>query len=107
MTLAHNMTIRHLNAIYLQATGVHHAADIRDFLFLRKAWVDELHVHHAGEGPILFPILDVFTGISGVMAECNEQHRAFVEGVGRFAEYVRDTVTSHAPARPGKKRPRF
>jgi hemerythrin-like domain-containing protein len=91
MTLAHNMTVRHLNAIYLQATGVHDATDIRDFLFFCATWVDELHAHHSGEESILFPMLHIFTGISGVMAESEEQHRAFMEGVDRLAGYVQDT----------------
>ncbi|KAJ0423495.1 hypothetical protein BJY00DRAFT_310151 [Aspergillus carlsbadensis] len=94
MTLAHNMTIRHLNAIYLQATGVHGAADVRDFLFFCTTWVDELHAHHAGEESILFPMLDAFTGVKGVMAESEAQHQAFMGGVERFAEYVRGTEVS-------------
>jgi hypothetical protein len=47
--------------------------------------------NHAGEESILFPMLDTSTGVKGVMAESEEQHRAFMEGVDRLAEYVRDS----------------
>ncbi|KAL2814130.1 hypothetical protein BJX63DRAFT_431533 [Aspergillus granulosus] len=88
MTLAHNLTIRHLNAIYLQATGIATATDISDFLFFCKTWIDELRTHHAGEESILFPMLDEFTGIQGVMAESEEQHQAFMGGIGELEGYI-------------------
>ncbi|CEJ62864.1 hypothetical protein PMG11_11349 [Penicillium brasilianum] len=88
MTLAHNLTLRHLNAIYLQATGVQNSQDIQDFLFFCKTWVDELHAHHAGEDEILFPMLDTFTGTKGIMSKSEEQHNAFLDGVDEFSQYI-------------------
>ncbi|CEN59419.1 hypothetical protein ASPCAL01869 [Aspergillus calidoustus] len=89
MTLAHNMIIRHLNAIYLQATGVTEAVDTRDFLFFCKTWLTELHGHHDGEESILFPMLDKYTGVaSGAMGEAEEQHGTFRDGVDEMAAYV-------------------
>jgi hemerythrin-like domain-containing protein len=92
MTLAHNMIIRHLNAIYLQATGVTGPVDTRDFLFFCKTWLTELHGHHDGEESILFPMLDKYTGVaSGAMGEAEEQHGTFRDGVDEMAAYVERT----------------
>lgn len=94
MILAHNLTIRHLNAIYLQATGVHNSKDIQDFLFFCKTWVDELNAHHEGEEELLFPMLDAFTNIKGIMSQSEKQHSAFSIGVDEFARYVRGVTVS-------------
>jgi hemerythrin-like domain-containing protein len=91
MVLAHNVTLRHLNSIYLQATGVHESEDIKDFLFFCKTWVDELHEHHKGEEEKLFPMLDRFTGVRRIMSKCEDQHKAFFPGVEAFSQYVQGT----------------
>ncbi|KAL2844838.1 hypothetical protein BJY01DRAFT_235173 [Aspergillus pseudoustus] len=65
MTLAHNTTIRHLNAIHLQAMGIStsHATDVHDFLFFAKSWI-------------------------GVMNDSEEQHREFMDGVNQMKAYI-------------------
>ncbi|KKK18964.1 hypothetical protein AOCH_004599 [Aspergillus ochraceoroseus] len=91
MCLAHNMFLRHLNSIYLQATGVHEPKDIRDFLFYCKAWAEELRLHHDAEEGKFFPLLDKLTGVEGIMAKSEQQHHAFMGGVHKLSQYATKT----------------
>ncbi|KAL3464832.1 hypothetical protein BJX64DRAFT_286020 [Aspergillus heterothallicus] len=90
MSLAHNLIICHLNAIYLQATGFTGPDDTRNFLLFTKFWLDELHGHHESEETMLFPMLDTFTGTKGVMDRAEAQHRFGVE--------LRRIIKGFAPA---------
>lgn len=91
MALAHNLIVRNLNAIYLQAEGVTELSDIADFLIFCQAWVDASHLHHDAEEMYFFPDIEAFTGQKNIMSGNIEQHRAFGPGLDRFAEYVSNT----------------
>ena len=90
MALAHNMFIRYLNSIYLQASGISQPKDIADFLFYCQTWYKVLHEHHTGEEKVLFPSIDAVTG-EGSMEESAEEHKLFGDGTDEFYKYVSDT----------------
>jgi hemerythrin-like domain-containing protein len=92
MSMAHNMFVRSLNAIYLQAEGVKNTADIRDFLLYCELWHEVLHHHHHGEETIFFPDIEKYSGVSGLMDHMVEEHHAFETGVKHFIEYVKTTT---------------
>ena len=79
MCLAHNMQIRSLNAIYLQATFVSSPEDIADFLVYCQCWYETLEHHHRVEEDFFFPELERRLGKPGLMSQNVEQHRAFHE----------------------------
>lgn len=91
MALAHNLMIRYLNSIYLQATGVEKAKDISDFLFYCKTWCTTIHEHHEGEEKVFFPRIDEYSGEKGVMEDAVDEHKTFTPGLGEFEKYVSQT----------------
>lgn len=91
MALAHNLLLRNLNAIYLQATGVRQPADIADFLTMCQIWWETVHHHHSMEEEYLFPLIEEYTGEKGIMETNVKQHAAFEAGVERFRTYVFET----------------
>ncbi|KAK1971086.1 hemerythrin HHE cation binding domain-containing protein [Colletotrichum sublineola] len=87
MALIHNMAIRGLNSIYLQAPYVS-SSDSKAFLRYTLAWYSLLHVHHSGEEADFFPAVEELTGQKGLM-DCNvSQHREFHDGLEAFKTYV-------------------
>ncbi|KAK7393861.1 hypothetical protein QQX98_013356, partial [Neonectria punicea] len=87
MTLVHNMIIRGLNSIYLQAPLVS-AADAPSFLQYCRVWYALLYVHHTGEEKEFFPYVEDATGKKGLMDNNLDQHRAFQVGVESFKAYI-------------------
>lgn len=83
--------IRYLNSIYLQATGVDNAKDIGDFLFYCQTWCSTIHEHHEGEEQGLFPQMDAYSGVEGLMEEAVDEHKAFTPGLNEFEFYARQT----------------
>jgi hypothetical protein len=77
MALAHNMQIRSLNAIYIQAASISSPNDIVDFLVYCQIWYEMIHHHHAVEETFLFPELEKQLDRPGLMNESVEQHKAF------------------------------
>lgn len=92
MALAHNLLLRNLNAIYLQATGVKLPADIADLLILCQVWWETVHHHHKTEEESLFPVIEEYSGEKGIMEVNVSQHAAFEAGVERFRVYVFETT---------------
>ncbi|TDZ16495.1 hypothetical protein Cob_v010730 [Colletotrichum orbiculare MAFF 240422] len=91
MALVHNMIIRGLNSIYLQAQHVS-MEDTLSFLQYTLAWHSLLHVHHSGEEADFFPFIEEMTGEKGLM-DCNvNQHKDFQDGIERFKSYVDSCV---------------
>ncbi|KAH6890659.1 hemerythrin HHE cation binding domain-containing protein [Thelonectria olida] len=91
MALVHNMIIRGLNSIYLQAPQVSNG-NIASFLQYCSAWYDLLHVHHSGEEADFFPWVEETTGEKGLMDTNVEQHHAFQTGVEAFKAYINDCI---------------
>jgi hemerythrin-like domain-containing protein len=74
MALAHNMLLRGLNSIYLQAPHIA-PADAGDFISYAKCWVEVLEHHHKMEEDRIFPWIEEQTGEEGIMEGNVEQHR--------------------------------
>jgi len=89
MVLVHNMLLRGLNSIYLQAPHISKVDEI-PFCKYIQIWYMILHHHHSGEEADIFPIVDQIVGEKDVMAANVEQHHAFQPGLDAFMAYVRD-----------------
>jgi hemerythrin-like domain-containing protein len=92
MVLVHNMLLRGLNSIYLQAPHISKADEVSFCKYIR-IWCAVLHHHHAGEEELFFPELDKLVGEEGVMAANVEQHHTFQSGLDDLSAYVRDCET--------------
>lgn len=92
MALAHNIMIRYINSIYLQATGFNAKAETEAFLLYCRAFCTILNEHHDGEEKIFFPKIDSFATTKGTMEQCVEEHHAFEAGFKKFEKYVTETA---------------
>ena len=88
MALIHNVIIRGLNCIYIQASNVKLEKDIEDFLQFMFSWAELIHIHHGNEEALFFPWLEEDIGIKGYMEKNVEQHHAFGPGIKAFDDYV-------------------
>lgn len=87
MACVHNMVIRGLNSIYLQAPHIQ-PKDETSFLNYSACFYELLHSHHCGEEKYFFPVIEEVSGEKGIM-ECNVgQHEAFHDGLEKYNTYV-------------------
>ena len=91
MCLVHNMLIRGLNSIYLQAPHIQ-PADMKPFANYVLGWCHGLHSHHDGEETMFFPAIEKMTGEPGVMDTNVEQHKRFHDGLEQLQAYAGDVV---------------
>lgn len=89
MVRAHNLLLRGLNSIYLQAPYVSIPTDIKDLLIFCRAWIHTVNVHHSYEDSILFPGLIKLTGCEDIVSAEQESHRVLHEGLERFGDWIR------------------
>ncbi|CAJ0555343.1 Ff.00g054080.m01.CDS01 [Fusarium sp. VM40] len=87
MATIHNMVLRGLNSIYLQAPHIK-PADEKTFLGYSACFYDLVHVHHQGEEDILFPAIEEMSGEKGIMDRNIEQHHAFSQGLKDYNIYI-------------------
>jgi hemerythrin superfamily protein len=87
MACVHNMLIRGLNSIYLQAPHVK-PQDEKSFLYYSTCFYELLHVHHGGEEADLFPKIEEMSGEKGLMSRNVEQHHAFHQGLEDYNAYI-------------------
>ncbi|OIW24587.1 hemerythrin HHE cation binding domain-containing protein [Coniochaeta ligniaria NRRL 30616] len=87
MACVHNLMVRGLNAIYLQAPHIK-PADEKAFVNFIRIWHQLLHAHHSGEEDHFFPILEAMAGEKGMMEANVEQHHAFHDPLHAFHEYI-------------------
>ncbi|KAF8251619.1 hypothetical protein K440DRAFT_595794 [Wilcoxina mikolae CBS 423.85] len=87
MACIHNVIIRCLNSIYLQAPHVP-PSDYADFITYAQHWSGLLHAHHEGEEHFFFPSVEEYTGVKGIMEPNVEQHKAFSVGLDEFDSYL-------------------
>ncbi|KAI3337280.1 hemerythrin HHE cation binding domain-containing protein [Xylariaceae sp. AK1471] len=92
MALAHNMMIRSLNAMYLQAPHIS-PEQARPFLQFAELWCKVVEHHHRTEEDIFFPMLEEMTGEKDIMKANSEQHDAFQSVLGIFAAYIRQCLS--------------
>lgn len=91
MANVHNMIIRGLNSIYLQAPHIK-PADQKPFCRYITGLSHLIHSHHDGEEAMLFPAVEEMTGVKGIMDTNVEQHKSFHEGVDSLKAYADDVV---------------
>jgi hemerythrin-like domain-containing protein len=89
MALVHNVFIRILNCIYLQAPNVKLETDVSDFAIFMHAFVFSLHEHHGTEENFAFPWLEEMNSEVKIYMDKNvEQHHGFEPGLKAFGDYV-------------------
>lgn len=103
MAMAHNMYIRGMNSIHLQAEGVSEQKDIIDFLTFCQCWVETIHHHHRVEETRIFPALERVTGQKGIMDSEVAGHETFEAGLKEFEEYVDKTLRAKGEGYEGAK----
>ena len=90
MTHVHNIMLRGLNSIYLQAPHIK-PEDAKAFCHYMQLWYTWLHAHHESEEAILFPGIERLSGETDIMEANVAQHRAFAEGLEAFGKHC-DTL---------------
>ncbi|PMD22662.1 hypothetical protein NA56DRAFT_570060, partial [Hyaloscypha hepaticicola] len=89
MCLVHNVFIRTLNCIYLQAPNVTLETDALDFATFIHAFVFALHEHHRTEEKFAFPWLEELNPeVKKYMDKNVEQHHEFEPGLQALQEYA-------------------
>ncbi len=101
MALVHNIVIRGLNSIYLQAPHIK-PADEKSFARYMASWYTLLHNHHHGEETMFFPEVAKMTGVEGIMDTNIDQHAAFHDGLEDFKTYA-DSVASGSEKYDGSR----
>jgi hypothetical protein len=96
MAISHNIYIRGLNAIYLQAEGVTTPLEIKDFLTFCQIWIEVVHHHHHVEEEVFFPGVEKALGQKGIMSKNLEQHKAFESGIEDFRKYATTTLDGYS-----------
>jgi hypothetical protein len=91
MAMAHNMFMRGLNSIYLQAP---HVAKKDDAAFVRWTllWCKSIGIHHHNEEHDFFPAIEKMTGQPHIMDGNIEQHHAFHPGLEELERYCNECV---------------
>ena len=87
MALAHNIIIRGLNSVYVQAPYVQ-PADQHAFLLYARNLFGMLAIHHDSEEETIFPAVERMAGEPGVMAANVAQHQAFHGGIDALLAYI-------------------
>lgn len=88
MACVHNLLIRGLNAIYLQALYIK-PADEKSFVNYILTFSALLHAHHTGEEVDFFPTVEAMAGEKGMMEANVEQHHAFHDPLEAFDQYIK------------------
>lgn len=101
MANVHNMIIRGINSIYLQAPHIQ-PADHKPFSRYILAFYTLLHVHHTGEEEMFFPEVEKMAGVKGVMDGNIEQHRVFGAGLESLKEYAEGVLADKHGFEGGK-----
>jgi hypothetical protein len=88
MALIHNILLRGLNCIYLQAPNISNLSDIQDFMAFCDAWSCTLHSHHKAEETVYFPLLKQQYHEKGVQARNHAEHETFLQGLLVFDVFI-------------------
>ncbi|KAK5057624.1 hypothetical protein LTR84_011624 [Exophiala bonariae] len=88
MAVFHNLLLRSLNTIYLQAPHVKDG-DKKAFVGYAYCWYDAIDAHHTGEEQEFFPWIEEAAGEKGIMDANVEQHKIFEKGIKEYGSYLR------------------
>ncbi|KAM0329540.1 hypothetical protein ACHAQA_004849 [Verticillium albo-atrum] len=86
MACVHNMVVRGLNSIYLQAPHIE-STDVPSFVQYSLTWYKLVHLHHSCEESDFFPLIEKLSGEKGIMDGNVDQHHAFRDGLESFHVY--------------------
>lgn len=92
MANAHNMMVRGLNAIYLQAPHIQ-PKDEKDFCTFITHWQKLITTHHRGEEELAFPKIEAMSGVKGLMDRNLEQHHAFHDGLAAMGTFATEVIS--------------
>lgn len=96
MALAHNIIIRGLNSVYVQAPYVK-LEDQHAFLLYARNLFHMLAVHHDSEEDNFFPAVERMAGEPGIMATNVAQHESFHAGIEALMAYVKKALDGAEP----------
>ncbi|KAF4446861.1 hypothetical protein F53441_9565 [Fusarium austroafricanum] len=105
MAVVHNLLIRGVNAIYLQAVNVAEKGtqkDKMDFCNFAWSWTVEITDHHNTEESMIFPQINEICGVPGLMDANINEHKLFHEGLDSFRGYL-DKVRKEEEQLDGNK----
>ncbi|PMD50073.1 uncharacterized protein K444DRAFT_638277 [Hyaloscypha bicolor E] len=88
MANTHNVIIRQMNSMYLQAPHVKLEADQLDLCQYAVFFQESLHHHHELEETRLFPDVEKITGEAGIMEQNVVQHHEFLPALETFGQYA-------------------
>jgi hemerythrin-like domain-containing protein len=94
MALVHNMIIRSLNSIYLQAPHIT-ASDAGDFISYCQTWAGFIEDHHHNEETRMFPIIEA-SSEEGIMSQNVAQHQVFSTGIHEMAAFLSSAAAAPA-----------
>lgn len=86
MACVHNMIVRGLNSIYLQAPHIP-LPEVPAFIQYSLIWYKLMHLHHSCEESDFFQTI---SGETGIMSGNVEQHHAFQEELVTFYLYLKE-----------------
>ncbi|KAF5309285.1 hypothetical protein D9611_014659 [Ephemerocybe angulata] len=93
MSMVHNIIIRSLNSIWVNAPNVgtkgRKDGSVAAFVGYSLVALHNIHEHHDTEEAIFFPVLKD-SGLGEMVAENVEQHRVFHEAMAEFEAYLRN-----------------
>lgn len=87
MAVFHNLLLRSLNTIYLQAPSVKDR-DKKAFIGYAYCWYDAIDAHHAGEEKEFFPWIEEAAGEPGIMDANIEQHSEYDLLLNRYLSSI-------------------
>ncbi|KAL6705071.1 hypothetical protein ACN47E_007330 [Coniothyrium glycines] len=92
MANVHNLILRGLNSIYLQAPKISKPVDVADFMLYIIAWADTVHHHHSVEESMFFPEIEKIAqevGHPEKLMDANiDQHHAFEAKLVETSKYA-------------------
>jgi len=91
MVLVHNILIRGLNSIILQAPHIQPEDEIAFCQYILH-WSQFLEIHHSGEEKYFFPAVERLSGQKGLMTVNVNQHDKFHAQADDFADYAKACI---------------
>ena len=96
MTLVHNIIIRSLNAIYINAPLVRRAGAVRAFTAYTLEALDVIHQHHEHEESTIFPALQKASIDMQMNLDQHESFSASMEALKHYCQSVRSNSQSYS-----------
>ncbi|KAG6827775.1 hypothetical protein H0H92_010535 [Tricholoma furcatifolium] len=88
MSIAHNMFIRGINAVYAHAPNIE-KHQVKGFMFFCNALLTLIHHHHTLEEELQFPAFESKLG-ANAMGHNVDQHHSFNEGLEDLERYIKE-----------------